>query len=503
MRILIRIFFLLSIVISVILSTSWLWFNNLYFHTDIARDFLILQDMYYGRHITLLGPRAGGIEGVFHGPLWFYLNLPAYIIGQGNPVVVGWFWVLLYIVLIILVFIVAKKLYGDEIAYISSSLVAVQGIDMTKMLLNPYGAVLVSPLIFYFFYQYAKYNKTKDLIYFVLLVGIAIQFEMAFAIPVLLLGIIYSIIVSIRSRKIQHILAYALLVLPLSTFILFDVRHQFLQTKAFTHYLFSSHKITGGFNLAFTQSRISHLLDVTNMFAAQKPVLSFIVVTLFICLLVIDRKRKDPLWIFAYFYTGYAIVSYILFKGDIWSYYTMPFLPFFAIVFTARALQSFYKPLVYILLIIIVLFGLQKGVNEMLINAPKSAQDGSAWQFNKKLAESLYSQNRNRPFGYYVYTPDLFGYGPRYAMDYIQRKTGRYDIYPYQKKDVTYLIMSPAPFHSALGPTDWKKNEVKIQKNPDKKITYSNGYRIEIYKLTKEEQEVESNQNMVQSVIMR
>ena len=172
-------------------------------------------------------------------------------------------------------------------------------------------------------------------------------------------------------------------------------------------------------------------------------------------------------------------------------------------VFIGAATRRVFKPVFIILILAITIFGIQKGVREMVLNAKTSVNDGSTWRFNLTLANDIYSHNKNRSFGYYVYTPDLFGYGPRYAMNYMQRQTRKTDVYPYEKKDIVYLIMSPAPFHSALGQEDWKKNEVKINRNPDKKITYPNGYIVEMYNVTKEEQRVLSNPNMIQSVIMR
>ncbi len=506
MRSFIRIYSYIVIVISVVLSTSWLWYQNIYFHTDIARDFLILEDIYFGHHISLLGPRAGGIEGVFHGPLWFYLNLPAYIAGKGNPVYVGWFWIMLLIILIVMVYVIGKKIMNNEIGLLASALLSVALIDITKMLLNPFGAIIVSPLIFYYFYRYVQEDKARDLMWFVLWTGIAIQFEMAFGIPIFILGFLYTLVLVYKTRKWNHIAGYLVILLPLSTFILFDIRHQFLQTNAVMSYLMQ-HKGGSGYTLSFIWSRIQNLLDVTNMFAAQQVILSWIVALLTLYMLFIDRKRteklKNSLWLFIYFYTGHAIISFFLFKGNIQSYYTAPFLPLFAIVFIGTATRHIYKPLLVTLILAITFFGIQKGVREMVLNANTSVSDGSAWQFNLQLAKDIYANNKNKSFSYYVYTPDLFGYGPRYAMNYMQRQTKKTDVYPYEKKDIVYLIMSPAPFHSALGPEDWKKNEVKINRNPDKKITYPNGYIVEMYKLTKEEQSVESNPNMIQSVIMR
>ncbi len=84
---------------------SWFAVNgDIIFHTDIARDFLLMEDVVKNKPITLIGPRSGGIPGVFHGPLWTYLNLPSFIIGGGNPAIVSWFWVILYLINLLIVY---------------------------------------------------------------------------------------------------------------------------------------------------------------------------------------------------------------------------------------------------------------------------------------------------------------------------------------------------------------------------------------------------------------
>src|ERR1700704_37205 len=90
-------FCIASILFGIYLFSLHLLLGDLLFHTDIARDFLLIQDIAVNNKLTLIGPRAGGIPGVFFGPIWLYLNLPAFIIGNGNPLAVGYFWLLLFL----------------------------------------------------------------------------------------------------------------------------------------------------------------------------------------------------------------------------------------------------------------------------------------------------------------------------------------------------------------------------------------------------------------------
>src|SRR3989344_6206913 len=120
MRKLIFILYIITICALIFLSARPIIDGNISFNTDIARDFLLLEDVYYNHNISLIGPRAGGIPGVFHGPMWIYLNLPAYALGAGNPIAVGWFWVGLFIISIGIIYYVSIKMFDRTTAMIAT-----------------------------------------------------------------------------------------------------------------------------------------------------------------------------------------------------------------------------------------------------------------------------------------------------------------------------------------------------------------------------------------------
>src|SRR5579863_1751233 len=103
-------FFCVAIILyGIYLFSLHLFLGDLLFHTDIARDFLLIQDIAVNHKLTLIGPRAGGIPGTFFGPIWLYLNLPVFLLGNGNPIIIGYFWLLLFFVGIGTVYYVGYK----------------------------------------------------------------------------------------------------------------------------------------------------------------------------------------------------------------------------------------------------------------------------------------------------------------------------------------------------------------------------------------------------------
>jgi hypothetical protein len=190
---------LLLILLVAIFFLGWYPFHgDILFHTDIARDFLAIEDIVKNHHLTLLGPRSGGISGVFHGPLWFYISIPAFIIGHGNPVVVGWFWSFLSFITIGITYFVTLKLFDKRTALLSATSVALLSITSTNSLFNPYGAVMLSPIFFYLFYQYILKSSYLFLLLSIFTLGVIIQFQMAWGVPILFLVGLYVLVNSFK-----------------------------------------------------------------------------------------------------------------------------------------------------------------------------------------------------------------------------------------------------------------------------------------------------------------
>ena len=125
--------------------SSWFVINkDLIFHTDIARDFLLIDEI-ANKKITLIGPRADW-KGLFHGPLWLYFNLPAFLIGQGNPIIVAWYWIFILILFSIFYYLAIKKVFDKKTALLFIPLFLSSMVTFSSNFYNPIGALLLMPL---------------------------------------------------------------------------------------------------------------------------------------------------------------------------------------------------------------------------------------------------------------------------------------------------------------------------------------------------------------------
>lgn len=493
------------VAIGVYFACLFAFHGDIVFHTDIARDFLLMEDVVKNKPIILIGPRSGGIPGVFHGPLWTYLNLPAYLIGGGSPAVVGWFWVILYLLSLVVIFKVAKRIINEEAAWMSTAIVAVTTAFSTPGLFNPYGAVILSPLFLYFLYRYFLKFKVRDLLIALFTLGLIIQFQIAFGGPILALAAPLIFLIILKKKKYKHLAAFLILLIPLSTYILFDLKNHFLQIRSLVDYMKGKEysgvlKITG---LKLFQLRLHGMIFENSWFIAKNNLLAVIGFfgTIGYGLYRSRKERKIQLLLvlIIYFYIGYWALT-LMYSGTVWSYYYWPFLPILAIALVVSG-----KYLNKILFLLLFLFLLSFNLTlEYKSNAKSEAyyrNDASSWLFQKNLAETIF-KDAPKEFGYYIYTADQFGYSPRFAMDYVQDKYKQKKAAVYIKKPVTYLIIAknydPSNNHDW-----WRANRVNIAKKPVKIFTFKNNFVVEKYELTPEELKVPSDQNLIHTLIFR
>jgi len=479
--------------------------NDLGYNTDIARDFLILQDAVTTHKLPLIGPRTGGIDGLFHGPLWTWINLPVFIFSHGNPVATGWFWIFLIICLLLIVFYVSTKVFNKYVGLLSALVLSFALVGNSSSFLNPFGAVLISPLFLYFFYKYINSLKIIYLLLTFLAIGLMIQFEVAFGGPMLVLTIVYLLFFLFKTKKMSHFLSIFILLIPLSTYILFDLRHNFLQLKSILGHIGSP---TGNGRETFIeilQNRKDGILHTIMSIPYAPLLICLLVIAFFIYIALKSYKNKNLKYrqfylLFTYFYFGYWPLSFYL-NGDVQSYHVQPFLPM-AIIVLCSSYLVVRREIFAVIFLIILYFNFTYDSAILSGFASFSSNSPGSWLFNYHLAQRVFSL-APKEFGYYVFTADELGYGPKYAITYVNRQNPNKIVYPYIKKHITFIVLAPVNGGDNNNRTWWVKNKVKINKEPITAIDYPNGYRIEEYSLTDDEVKVPSDPNLMSGLFYR
>lgn len=440
---------------------------DLFFHTDIARDLLLIEDMLNKGSPVLIGPRAGGIPGTFFGPLWMYLNTPFYILGNGDPVVLSIFWLFLCFTAVFLVMWLAKKIFGWEASVISGVIFSFYVLFFSMGFTQTFGSVILSPIVFYLVYSFLNSKKLSTLILLIFTHGILLQFQPAFGIITLAITSLLVTYTIFKTKKYYYFLAFFILIIPLFNYVIFEIRHNFLEIRSLIEFLTSSRPSSEKISFAdFILNRFGLFMGRLNL--AQSGIiyigLFFIGIYLFILKNALKLKKNDSkrdfILIFFFYYFVFFILT-LFFKGLVWDFYTVGFLPVAVVIFSSLYYLS--KRFFLVLYIMLIIFMLNSSINQLKFFQAFSSNDSSSWIANKNVAGYVY-EDADKEFGYFIYSPDEFGYSIKYSMNFFSKQNQKKAMLC-AKKELTYLIYNPY-LEDPSSPAYWKLNRVRLNIEP-------------------------------------
>ena len=464
--------------------------GEIHLSNDIGRDFLLLSELDQ-KKIVLIGPRTN-TQGLFHGPLWTYMNYPAFIIGNGDPVVVAWFWVILGIIFLLTTFFIVRKLFGTLPAIAASLLLSVRLVPHINSVFSPEAMFFFMPFFLFTMVKYIESKKAIFLAFHLITLAIFIQLNIGVGILFLLMSSFLSIGFIIKNKLWKHLLAFLLVPLFLSNFIAFDIRHDFRMLKALLNLGNSSNFIIPF--KEWVQDRLNNtvsiqlLSDTTNLLLFVYAVFSLVVVAT-LMRIKNDAKVRTIYLILLFYYFGYMILSF--FNKGIMLYHYIHLLIPLTTIWLVSFLKGPYKIVFAAVIFIVFLFNFNFAThwvsdtqNSIVGKSPDS------WKALQVVGQSVVDGEKGKEFGYFVFSPDSYAYQQRYAMIY-SFKSLHAKAFEYVKKPTTYVIASPPPTNDPyMTYVWWRINEVKISSLPVLTKKFPGGYTIEKFNLSPQEQKV-------------
>jgi hypothetical protein len=492
---------ILILFISFIFASLHLVRGEVLFHTDLARDVLIVEDMVETRRPDLIGPRAGGIPGLFFGPIWYYAMIPFFIIGSGSPVAIGVFWLTMVTLAVLSAWYVSDRVFGKNVGFLSAVLYSAFLIPISPGFTQSFGSLIFSPIVFFLLFRFYQTAAKRYLVANVFVLGFLFHLQPAFGMLTIALSFLFSVYVVRKKKKLKYLLYYLLIIIPLSNYLVFEARHSFLQTRAFWDFITSppASRIEITF-LETVTNRFDGFLHRLNLLQANRipAYILSLLANFFILYTAIKVKKlrsREFIVMFFVFYVSFWMLTF-LFKGLVWDFYHWGFLPLVIIIFSA--LYNIIPKKVFVIVYLLVLIPAFSGGIRNALNWEDnfSGKNSSSWVLNKGVAEDLYESAGAQDFGYFVYSPDEFGFSIKYAMNYLQRQNANSgDLCA--KKQITYLVYYPTPLEGAVtDPRYWKEEKVNITKEPvSRKIVGE--LLVERYELSEEEIGVTSDPNLI------
>lgn len=433
--------------------------GNPIFGFDQGREWIAAKNIVENHKMTLIGTELGagvaGINGIFHGPAYYYMLAIPYFLSRGYPAGSTWFMVFFGLATIGGAFFLGKKIFNFYFGVLLAIFVSISPmiIPQSRFLWSPHMVSFFIILLFYFVY---RLRESKPLIIFLtgFFSAFLYNFEFAITFPLLLSVIAYAIFLFRLKFKPYLYLTLGIIV-AFSPMILFEVRHNFMAFNGFYSYIFKQETKIVASN---TNYFLDHLNSFFNNFEETFPLGAIIPGFISLSLLLIasvyvwakevDKARKD----FLLFLIGLPFVTFFVLsflRNTVWSYYLTHLNITYIVLLTYLQFYFHKKKLskisivLSIMILVMVVDGIYQGVNNSFYNYNDY---GGTSKLRGKIEalDYIYRDAKGKEFGLLVFSPPVYTYPYDYLNEWYGEK--KYGYVPHKdKKGTVYLLIEVDP----------------------------------------------------------
>lgn len=421
----------------ILLSAIFLRFYNLedslMFQGDQGRDALVVSSIFKDLDPVFIGP-VTSIGNMYLGPFYYYFMLPFLFLSYPSPMGPVYGVAAVSVLTVFLFFKIVKKLFKDKVAYLATIFLTFSAgvVNLARFSWNPNLAPFFSLLMFYFTYLSWQKNS-KYWILVALCFGILIQLHYVTLLAISGAGIVLLLQIFEKGKNkdklTKHVLlAIAVFILTLTPLVLFDYKHDFLNTKSFAN-IFTKEE---SFNLEKKANRqqtsaIYKFLTLDLKDKASKIVFEpsfgvnklnhpFLFVAMLASLLYLFRKKfkleKEELVLLAFLLPG--IIGVSLYQHQVYEHYIAYLFPFVYIFYGLFFAKFKNKWLMLILFLPFLTF-------YMINNWSRYNLKDNGWKLSdlKKTSQEIYKRvlpNEKYNIVLLSESKDLYGMNYRYFL---------------------------------------------------------------------------------------
>ena len=408
--------------------------TDLLFHRDQGLHSLSIWNIWHEGKLSLLG-HPSDVNGLIHAPVYYYLMLPAYALSGGNPAVASVFQITLEVLSLPFLYLALKKLFDRKTAFLTLLIYSISygGISLSRWLVN---VTPILPFINLFLFLLTYYPKV-----FItsLIVGIITQLDAA--IGIFLLPFLFWFYRSRLNLK-TLILIFVGFLLPALPLIIFELRHQFVISKAILRFAGQDGQ---GLGLS-----LKVIISNLNVFLSElSKILTFPYIWLSSALFILGlfklRNLKSSKLIYAFLLIPFLGLSFFQ-RGAI-GFFFISLLPL-SLAVSVYGLQSIGAFGRYFLLIFILFLNINQipGIyqpNNALI--PIGNANIITLQDRKNIIDFMYQTANGKQFSVWFYT-----------IPYFQEEVWDYLFYWYAQPKYGYLPEQTSGF----SPNDLKTSKM-------------------------------------------
>lgn len=444
--------------------------GNYLFLFDHGQYFIEVRDRILARKIPLIGTKTP-VQGIFQGPGWYWLLTAVSLIGKGDPYYGMVLILILSLATIVVAFLVAKYFWGEKAGLMTAFLFAVAPISIktTRHMWPPYPLLLV--MVFYIFFLWQVLKKKKSYSFWLgVLTGLTFHFEFAFGVSLLPATVLLFLLYRSRLSWSAVVLAFTGLLISFLPQIIFDLRHDFIQTQGMISFINGRTQDMGvppPRSLAIRQHLFMFAGALRESIALPETATSrWWLLFLFFSLLGIvfvnaQKKEKETIKALVVILLS-VFLMYAFYPYDLWEWYLLGlgavYLFLLGLILTKLLKHRYLKFLVFIFLFGVSLYTL-RDLKEKYYPRPKIDYNFAFVKAKKGAIDLIYQDAAGQPFGVFVYAPPIYDYPYEYLFWWYGQK--KYGYLPNKSKErIFYLIIEPDP-ERPWGPKGWLETVIK------------------------------------------
>ena len=377
--------------------------DNIYFGYDQARDAFESQNIYKNIDFKIIGPSAAA-ENLFHGPLYWYLIGPLYLLGNGDPKFPAAFLLIINAVGIFIIFWIGKLLFNPRVGILSAIIYAFS-FEQTQYALyfgNP-GPAVLTIMMFYGGLVLLTFKKNwRGLSISLAGLGLSIQLEffLVYLIVVFIfwLALFKNTVVKVLNLK-RIITSGIILFLTIFPFILAELKFDFRTIKTLLGLFpkISVSEKTQNYGL-YLEKLSQHMRDNISSLIDSHFMLVVFTILIFYALLKYKKDSREILFLVTWILSS----STLLVFGSSELYYTNIGVSLAFILLTAYLVSKISKKLFFLASIIV--FTIAFSNVKLITNQNKNGiinkiyvQEGMLLSREKAVVDYIYKEADGKP----------------------------------------------------------------------------------------------------------
>lgn len=389
---------------------------------DEGRDVLVVKRIIKDGKLTLLGPITS-VGSMYMGPIYYYFMIPFLWLWQFDPTGPAVMVALFSLATIFLLYLASAEFFSIFVGLVASLLYAISPLPII------YGRSSWNPNIVPFFsllliYALLKVIVKKEYNFFIIVgfsLGILIQLHYAtlFFIPIILSSLF---LIRFRIPLYNLLLAVGAFITSYSPFILFELRHQFVNSQGVLRFILQQKSSTSHGIVSFWETlsdvfvRVFWRLIVIENAEVTKI---FILVSLILLALYFKNLQKDlpkrrslyviGLWLLI------SLLSFGLYQGVVYDYYfgslfTLPFiLTGIVISYPWQKYKIKGKAIALILISTLVFFNLK--------NSPLKIPPSNLLANTEAIARFVFEKTKGQPYNFALIAGKNSDHAYRYFLE--------------------------------------------------------------------------------------